>query len=208
MIAVEVLLGFITASFLLALVPGPDNIFVLTQAAVNGRVAGVFITLGLCSGLVLHTAAVALGVVAIFQSSPLAFSILKVLGAAYLLYLAWLSFKAGKEEIDLKNSASLGLARLYLRGFIMNITNPKVAVFFLAFLPQFTNVNAGPLMPQIIFLGVIFMVVALFTFSSIAVVAGSLGGWLRRSERAQQILNRVAGVVFVGLALKLVTAER
>lgn len=208
MIETEVLIGFITASCLLALVPGPDNIFVLTQAAVSGRIAGVFITLGLCSGLVLHTAAVAFGVAAVFQSSPFAFAVLKILGAAYLLYLAWQSFKAGNEEIDLENSLSMSLKRLYLRGFIMNITNPKVAIFFLAFLPQFANVNAGLLMPQIVALGVIFMCVALVIFSSIAIVAGSLGGWLRRSEKAQQVLNKVAGTVFVGLALKLVMVER
>ncbi|MCG8530264.1 MAG: LysE family translocator, partial [Desulfovibrionales bacterium] len=126
MIPMDVLLSFVTASVLLALAPGPDNIFVLTQSAVAGPRAGILVMLGLCTGLIFHTLAVAMGVAVIFQTSALAFAALKYLGAAYLVYLAYLSFRAGK--VDLASSEKmppLAAAALYRRGIVMNITNPK-----------------------------------------------------------------------------------
>ena len=130
----EVLSLFVLSSCALALAPGPDNIFVLTQSAMNGRAAGVLVTLGLCTGLLFHTAAVAVGVAAIFATSALAFTILKIVGAAYLVYLAWGAFRT-KGAAQLAGEAKPVSGRnLYLRGIIMDITNPKVAIFFLAFL--------------------------------------------------------------------------
>lgn len=208
MIPVDLMLTFILASSLLALAPGPDNIFVLTQAAVNGRKAGFFITLGLCTGLVFHTAAVALGIAAIFQQSALAFNVLKAVGALYLLYLAWQAFKAGSSEIDLRNARSMSISKLYRRGIVMNVTNPKVSIFFLAFLPQFASLDRGPLMPQIVILGLVFIVVALVIFSLIAMLAGFIGEFMTRSQKVQRIMNKIAGTVFVGLAVKLVFVER
>jgi len=208
MISTDILLTFIAASSLLAFVPGPDNIFVLTQSALSGRKAGLLVTLGLCSGLIVHTAAVAAGVAAIFQVSILAFTVLKIVGAAYLLYLAWGAFRAEAEEIGTENSKPLSSTALYQRGIIMNITNPKVAIFFLAFLPQFTNPEAGNVSWQIMQLGGIFMVTALLCFSLIAVLSGFLNQWLSQSPKAQTTLNKIAGTVFVALALKLLMSER
>ena len=199
---------FFTASLALALAPGPDNIFVLTQSALHGRVAGIFITLGLCTGLLVHTAAVSLGVAVIFQTSALAFNLLKVLGAAYLLYLAWQAFRAGASELPRGDCAGAGRARLYGRGVIMNVMNPKVAIFFLAFLPQFADPGRGSLTLQLFLFGAIFMAATLLVFGSIAWSAGLLGAWLRRSRRVQIVMNRLAGAVFVGLALRLATVER
>lgn len=208
MIPLDTAVLFVAASVALALSPGPDNIFVLTQSAMSGPGAGIRVTLGLCTGLVAHTAAVALGVAALFATSDVAFNLLKICGAAYLLYLAWGAFRAGAADLDKSGSVSVSGRRLYGRGVIMNITNPKVAIFFLAFLPQFADPSLGSLTLQILLLGVLFMLSALVVFSSIALAAGFLGEWLRRSERAQVYLNRFAGVVFVGLALRLVTTER
>jgi len=207
MIPLDTAILFVAASVTLALSPGPDNIFVLTQSALSGPGAGIRVTLGLCSGLVVHTAAVALGVAAIFATSDVAFNLLKLCGGAYLVYLAWGAFRAGAADLDAGASAASG-RRLYGRGVIMNITNPKVAIFFLAFLPQFADPALGNLTRQILLLGFLFMLSALVVFSSIALAAGYLGDFLRRSERAQIYLNRFAGVVFIGLALRLVTAER
>jgi len=198
----------VTASTLLALAPGPDNIFVLTQSMTKGAKPGVFVTLGLCSGLVFHTAAVALGVAAVFQTSIVAFNILKFIGAGYLLYLAYMSFTTNSQSKIKADKENLSLARLYKRGIIMNITNPKVSIFFLAFLPQFTNPTTGSVTLQIFALGAIFMLCALVVFSSIALVAGKLGNWFNRSKNAENILNKIAGTVFAGLALKLATSER
>lgn len=208
MIPLDSVLIFFAASALLALTPGPDNIFVLTLSALHGRKAGLLVTLGLCTGLVGHTLAVTLGIAALFQASALAFTVLKVIGACYLLYLAWGAFRASASQIEASPDASLNGWQLYRRGIVMNLTNPKVSIFFLAFLPQFADPARGNLTLQLILLGGIFMLAALLVFSSIAAVAGSLGGWLNRSARAQIIMNRIAGSIFVLLALKLATAER
>ena len=200
-IALNTLAAFAAASALISLAPGPDNIFVLSQSALFGRRAGVLVTLGLCSGLVVHTLAVAFGIAALFQSSPLAFSILKLVGAAYLLYLAWLSFRSSAET-DI-NANALSSSALYRRGVIMNITNPKVSLFFLAFLPQFTDAAVGSLVLQLLYLGAVFIVIALILFSAIAYFGSVLGKWLRESPSAQQHLNRIAGFVFIAIAVKL-----
>jgi threonine/homoserine/homoserine lactone efflux protein len=139
MIPLDILSVFFAASFLLALAPGPDNLFVLTQAAIRGWRAGLAITAGLCTGLLVHTAAVAFGVAAIVQASTIAFAGLKLIGAAYLLYLAWQAFHAPAESLELTTGPAVPLFPLYCRGIIMNITNPKVSIFFLAFLPQFAD---------------------------------------------------------------------
>jgi threonine/homoserine/homoserine lactone efflux protein len=164
----DTLLVFFAASLLLALSPGPDNLFVLAQAAQRGAWAGLAVTLGLCTGLLGHTAAVAFGVAAVFQTSALAFALLKYLGAAYLLYLAWQAFRAGAVAAGEARAAGLGLARLYRRGIIMNLTNPKVSLFFLAFLPQFTAPAHGPLLPQVLVLGLLFIVATILVFGGSA----------------------------------------
>lgn len=199
---------FFAASVLLGLAPGPDNIFVLTQSALNGRLAGFIVVLGLCTGLLVHTVAVAVGVAVLFQTSALAFTLLKAVGAAYLLYLAWQAFRAGTSRLNGQAKAETRYRQLYARGIVMNVTNPKVAIFFLAFLPQFANPAHGSLTAQLILLGLTFIAATLVVFGAISWAAGFLGEWLRRSEGAQRVLNRVAGVVFVGLALKLASAER
>jgi len=208
MIPVETLAAFFTASVLLALAPGPDNIFVLTQSALHGKLSGLLVTLGLCTGLIVHTSAVAFGVAVIFQASALAFTALKLFGAGYLLYLAWGAFRASAREIKTGTGTGRSLGRLYRRGIIMNVTNPKVSIFFLAFLPQFADPARGPLALQMIILGGVFILSTILVFGTIALLAGTIGSWLASSDKAQLIMNRVAGTVFVGLALKLATTER
>lgn len=208
MIPPEVLLAFLSVSVLLALAPGPDNIFVLTQSALAGKYAGLAVTLGLCTGLIVHTSAVAFGVAVIFQTSALAFTALKFVGAAYLLYLAWLSFAADAEDISAKKNESRSYSRLYRRGIIMNVTNPKVSIFFLAFLPQFADPQRGSLVLQIMLLGGVFAISTILVFGSIAMFAASLGSWIGKSDKTQLIMNRIAGTVFVALALRLIMIER
>lgn len=199
---------FISASVLLALAPGPDNIFVMTQSMTKGAKPGIFVTLGLCTGLIFHTSAVALGVAAIFQTSIIAFNALKLIGAGYLLYLAYMSFMSNSKSKVNASKEDISLFKLYKRGIIMNVTNPKVSIFFLAFLPQFTNPQSGSITLQVFFLGALFMLSALVVFSSIALLAGKLGNWFNRSQNAENILNKVAGTIFAGLAIKLALSER
>lgn len=208
MLPIETVMIFFAASIALALAPGPDNIFVLTQSALHGRKAGLLVTLGLCTGLLLHTGAVSLGVAAVFQTSTLAFNILKAVGACYLLFLAWQAFRAGAVKIDEKRNVGMSWRKLFSRGVVMNISNPKVAIFFLAFLPQFADPSRGSITIQLLVFGGLFIIATLLIFGTIAWTAGLLGDWLKGSARAQKIMNRVAGTVFTGLALKLAISER
>ncbi len=226
--SVQTLVAFFGVAVLLALTPGPDNIFVLVQSAQRGWRAGMAVVLGLCAGLVVHTAAVALGLAAVFAASALAFTVLKFCGAAYLAWLAWHSLRAKEEGVEAATvvagatvpdapgspavrSVALappGMARMVRRGMLMNLTNPKVLVFFLAFLPQFADPARGSVALQLMVLGVVFMVATLLVFGAIACFSGAFGALLQRSARAQRLLNRVAGLVFLGLALRLATVER
>lgn len=208
MIPLDILLLFVGASAALAVAPGPDNIYVLTQAAMHGRKAGILVTLGLCTGLLLHIAAVALGIAAILKTSPMAFTALKIVGATYLLYLAWQAFRAGDAQIAARDGTPIRPSALYLRGIVMNVSNPKVAIFFLAFLPQFASPARGPMSVQIVVLGIAFMLTALIIFSAIAWTADRLGDWLGRSKRAQSIIHRLAGSVFILLACRLVLEKQ
>ena len=208
MIESKILLMFFTTSILLALSPGPDNLFVMTQSAQHGRKAGLLVTLGLCSGLLFHTAAVTFGLAAIFTASAAAFTLLKFAGAAYLLYLAWQAFRAGSAGGTAAVLERLSPVALYRRGIIMNISNPKVSIFFLAFLPQFADPSKGPLSWQLALLGGVFIVATFIVFGLISILAGTLGERFRQSAFAQKVLNRAAAAIFAGLALKLALAQR
>ncbi len=137
MIPFEVASVYFFTSTLIIIAPGPDNIYVLTQSALYGRSAGLIATTGVCTGLLVHTSAISFGVAAIFQTSALAFNILKILGVLYLPFLAWQVFRS--DEASQINSRSLAVrkVKLYSRGLLMNVTNPKVAIFFLSFLPRY-----------------------------------------------------------------------
>jgi len=204
----QTIITFWSASVLLALAPGPDNVFVLTQSALRGRAAGLFVMLGLCTGLIVHSCAVAFGVAVIFQSSALAFSVLKYAGAGYLLYLAWKAFTASPENIRSESSGGSRFIKLYGRGIIMNITNPKVSIFFLAFLPQFTDPEIGYVWVQILMLGGLFIIATFFVFGGVILLAGTLRQVFSKSNKVQNILHKIAGTVFFCLALKLATSKR
>ena len=211
--SLETLITFFGVSLLLGLTPGPDNLFVLVQSAQRGWRAGMAVVLGLCVGLVVHTAAVALGLAAVFAASAMAFTALKWCGAAYLAYLAWQALRA-PAALACEAAPTAAVAsgpsgrRMVARGAVMNLTNPKVLVFFLAFLPQFADPARGPVALQLMVLGVVFILATLLVFGAIACFTGAFGALLQRSVRAQTVLNRVAGLVFLGLAVRLATAER
>ena len=209
----ETLIAFFGVAVLLALTPGPDNIFVLLQSAQRGWRAGMAVVLGLCAGLVVHTAAVALGLAAVFAASAVAFTVLKFCGAAYLAYLAWGALRApaavaSQGDAPAPAASPVSLWRMVGRGMVMNLTNPKVLVFFLAFLPQFADPARGGVALQLMVLGIVFMVATLLVFGAIACFSGVFGTLLQRSARAQTVLNRVAGLVFLGLAVRLATVDR
>lgn len=211
----DVLIAFFGVSVLLGLSPGPDNLFVLVQSAQRGWRVGLCVVLGLCIGVVGHTAAVALGLAAVVAASPMLFTALKVCGAAYLLYMAWGAWRA---PVEISETAQVQAQRDVLtlqsalgwigRGVVMNLTNPKVLIFFLAFLPQFADPARGSVPVQIMVLGCVFIASAWLVFGSIACFSGLFGQILQRSARAQRWLNRIAATVFGALALRLVMVQR
>jgi threonine/homoserine/homoserine lactone efflux protein len=207
MLPLDTLAAFFAASLLLGLAPGPDNIFVLTQSALYGRAAGLAVMLGLCTGLLVHTGAVALGVAALVRASALAFTALKLGGAAYLLVLAWQAFHAGAADLHPARAVARTRRQLYRRGIIMNVTNPKVSIFFLAFLPQFADPQRGPVALQIVLLGGVFIVATVLVFGGVALAAGALGEWLARSPAVLRVMNRVAALVFAALAVSLAASR-
>lgn len=205
---VETLGAFFVASVVMGLAPGPDILFVLTQSALYGARAGFATTCGLITGLFVHITAVSLGVAALFQSSETAFNVLKFAGAAYLLYLAWLSFRSGTSKASLQKAQFPGYGTLYRRGVIMNITNPKVTLFCLAVLPQFVEPERGHPTLQVLSLGGLYELACLIVFTAIAALGGRMATWFNRSDRAQMLMNRIAGCIFLGLALMLAFASR
>lgn len=198
----DLLAVFFAAACLLALTPGPDNIFVLSQSLAYGARAGLLVTLGLCSGLLLHTALVALGLSAVIAASPVALLVIKSIGALYLLYLAWQSwFPTGGPTRT--GALQLSGARLYRRGIVMNITNPKVGLFFIAFLPQFVRPGDIAVGIQIMLLGGLFILSTLLVFGAIALLSGSYQARLSGSAAGKKWLGRLVSLVFLALAINL-----
>ena len=199
---IENLLPFLTASVLLTLSPGPDIMYVLVQSLANGIRAGIFTTLGLVSGIIIHTSLVAFGVSAILKGSETVYLMIRIFGACYLFYLAyrvWLS----KAEISVHSSSGLksGDLDLFKRGFIMNVINPKVTVFFLAFFPGFLWDTTGNTVYQFFFLGALFMTQAFIIFGTVAILAGNIASYLNKHSGAGIIFKWLQIVVFVVIGL-------
>ena len=209
------LVAFFGVAVLLALSPGPDNLFVLVQSIQRGWRVGMCVVVGLCLGIVVHTTAVALGLAAVFAASSTAFVVLKWCGAAYLAWLAWGALRApastGGTPAHNGTAPPLGPRdawRMVGRGVVMNVTNPKVLIFFLAFLPQFADPARGSMALQMVCFGLVFVLATLLVFGAIACFSGVFGGLLQRSARAQCWLNRLAGMVFLGLAARLAMLQK
>lgn len=199
---------FIAASAALTVLPGPDILFVLTQSISQGKKAGVATASGLCTGIIVHTTAAALGISALIYKSALAFELVKYAGAAYLLYLAWSTFKESGELVSSAPVRENNSYALYRRGIFMNVLNPKVALFFLAFLPQFVNVNAGNIPMQMIFLGIIFMIQAWLIFSAISISAGAIGDKLFQKKGISKYINWGKAGIFTLLGIKLALSHK
>ncbi len=200
----EVLLAFIMATFVLALSPGPDNIFVLIQSVGNGKKYGLAVVAGLMTGCLVHTTLLAFGVSALIKNSPVVFTAIKVFGAAYLLYLAIMVYRAG-DAIALNGNVenTKSVPRLFRQGFIMNVLNPKVTIFFLAFFPGFLFSDTLSTVIQFYVLGFLFILVSSIVFSAIAVLAGTISSFLSASKRTGSILKWGQIIAFIAIAIYL-----
>ena len=215
------MLEFFIAAIVVALAPGPDNLFVLAQSATHGAKAGFCIICGLCTGIMVQTGLLVVGVSALIAASPVAFFVIQCLGAAYLVYLAYKSFqvRAGvvvSSEFGVRNSESgvrssesdksqsLSARRLYLRGIIMNLTNPKAILFALSFIPPAVKMDS-PLSPsvQLLILGSEFVVATFIVFGTVALLAGAVKKFMLNSPKANRNLNWFSGAVFLFMAVAL-----
>jgi threonine/homoserine/homoserine lactone efflux protein len=204
------LLAFSAAALVLLVIPGPSVLYIVSQSVEHGRRAGLIATLGVHTGTMVHLSAAALGLSAILVSSSLAFGVVKLLGAGYLIYLG-LRALIGGEPVTIGLAArEARLGRIFRQGALVNITNPKTALFFFAFLPQFLDRNAGPLPLQIVLLGLVFTGLGLITDGSWALASGLAAGWIKGNAGFARIQRRVTGCIFIGLGLvtALVGSER
>ena len=194
--------AFCLASIVLAMAPGPDNLFVLSQSAIYGPRSGIIVVIGLCSGLVIQTLCAACGIAAVIAAIPALFFAIKLAGALYLFYLAYKAWVHAKDEIVTNESSKKTGLMLWRRGLIMNITNPKVQIFFLAFFPQFVakDTQGIDLVLQMVIQGITFIAATLLVFSAVAFCAGALASKVK-SPAFRFYLNRLSAPLFVVLAL-------
>ena len=199
---------FLAASWALIIAPGPDMLYVITRGIAHGRKAGVLSALGVVSGILVHTVAAALGLTLIFQTSGTAFLIIKYVGALYLVYLgirSWRDKSAFDIHIETIPKRSL---ILFGQGMLSNILNPKIAIFFLAFLPQFVDEAYGNVTVQMIVLGIIFAIFGLCFLFTVGYSAGAFRSWLTQKPRFTNFLRQLASGILVGLGVRLALAKR
>jgi threonine/homoserine/homoserine lactone efflux protein len=203
--------AFVVAAFALSVVPGPDMLFILANATVGGRRAGVVAAAGMSTGLLGHTTAAAFGLSALIRAAPEALTIVRLLGAAFLAYLAigsWRAARRGMHETPQLTGRSL--PRVYLMATLTNLANPKVVLFYLAFLPQFlsTGPRSWPVWVQMFVLGLLFIVVGFLVDATVGLTAGGVAEKLMRRPAVHRWLGRASAMVFGALAVRLVTDAR
>ena len=199
---------FIVASVALAVVPGPAVAYIVTQSIDQGRRAGLVSALGVASGGLVHVAAATVGVSALIASSATAFTVVKLVGAAYLIAVGIRRILAGDSEEVERRALRAPLARIYRQGVIVNILNPKTALFFLAFLPQFVDPERGAVWPQVAVLGIVFATVAVLSDMTYALVADAIAGRIRRTGTGAKVRRWLTGGIFVALGITAAAARR
>lgn len=192
---------FTLAAFALIVVPGPAVVYVLTQSVAHGRRAGLTSVAGIAAGALVHVVAAAIGLSSLLVSSAIAFNVVKYLGAAYLVYLGVRRLLGRDGSIAFVDAPPKPLRRLFRDGFVVEVLNPKVALFFLAFLPQFVEPGLGRVWLQIVVLGAIFIAVGVVSDGMYALLGGTFGGILKRSRAYLRVERYVSGAVFVALGV-------
>jgi threonine/homoserine/homoserine lactone efflux protein len=200
-------LTFLIAALALNLAPGPDMLYVIGRSVGQGRKAGIVSALGVFVGCCAHILAAAFGIAALLRSSPLAFNVVRYAGAAYLIYLG-IRMLAQKTDLASQQFKADSLTSIFRQGAITNVLNPKVAIFFLAFLPQFIDARRGSVALQIVVLGLIFNVGGTLVNLAVAYAGGTLGELLRRNQSIPRLQQRFTGTIFIGLGLRLAWQRR
>ena len=199
---------FTAVSWALIIAPGPDMFYVITRAMTHGRRAGIVSAVGVVSGILVHTTAAALGLTVLFQSSALAFLVVKYLGAAYLIYLGFKGWR-NKDTFSLQApAANTSLSALFGQGLMSNVLNPKIGIFFLAFLPQFVNQGSSQVTLQMASLGLTFAFFGLCFLVTVGYFAGTVGAWLTQRPQYTNTLRWLNGGILIGLGVRLALTEQ
>jgi len=200
---------FISTAFALNIAPGPDLLYILTKTMANGKKVGIASALGVCTGALFHVFLAAFGLSAIIASSAIAFTIVKVVGACYLIFLAYQSFRSSGTNLDVSNEVQSKetLFSAFKQGVLIDILNPKVAIFFMAFLPQFIRSDHGSVPFQLLYLGLIIVAIAIIVEVVYVLLASKLTEKVRGSKKISMWLDRVVGTVFLALGIKLATTS-
>ena len=199
---------FITASWALIAAPGPDMLYVIARGVPQGRTAGLVSAAGVTVGLLVHTLAAALGLAALLHTSAIAFMIVKYVGAAYLVYLGIKSLRDKSALLPDEEKEPMKLSAMFTQGIFSNVLNPKIALFFLAFLPQFVDSSAGHVTQQMLLLGLMFAFFTWLAYSILGYFAGHFGGWIANRPNVASRVRWATGSVLIGLGLRLAFTER
>lgn len=198
----DILFSFALATSILAISPGPDNIYVLVQSISNGKLFGLATVCGLITGCIVHTTLLAFGVSAVIKSNESIFLAIKVLGSLYLLYLAFKVFRSNSDlNLEAENVEKRSLKGLFIQGFFMNVLNPKVTIFFLAFFPGFLFSDSMSTVLQFYILGAIFMIVSFIIFSAIALLASQIKTYTLNHKNSGIVFKWLQIIVFIGIAI-------
>lgn len=200
----DILISFVLATSVLAILPGPDNIYVLLQSISYGKLSGLATVAGLISGCLVHTTLVAFGVSAVIKANENLFLVIKIFGAAYLLYLSYKAYKSHPNlYLEAKNIPQKSLIQLFKQGVIMNVLNPKVSLFFLAMFPGFLFSNTLSNVTQFYVLGGLFMLVSLLIFSAVAILSGMISDYIKQHAQVGLYLKWLQIVVFILIAMMI-----
>ncbi|HEX6075178.1 MAG TPA: LysE family translocator [Micromonosporaceae bacterium] len=194
---------FLVAVLVIAITPGPDMAYVLAHALSQGTLAGVVASLGMAIGMMVHTTAAALGLATLLQASPVAYDVIRYVGAAYLIYIGFQAWRSDPHGPEAEQRPVVPLRVVLWRAAATNVFNPKIVLFYVAFLPQFVDGQRGNVTAQFLILGLVFVIIGLLVDSAVALLGGHVNRWLKHRS-PQRVLNRIAAAVFFGLAVRLI----
>lgn len=207
--SIEILLTFTAAAFLLGISPGPSNLYVMARSIAQGTQGGIIAALGLAVGGLTHVVATVLGLSALFVHSPTLYTVIKLAGAAYLIYLGisyWTPKPTGKES-EVSQTSQKSLHSIFRESIFVEVTNPKTALFFIALLPQFVIPESGPVAYQLLVLGSIAVMAGFACDTIVAVSTSKAANWLARTERAQRIQDRISGSILLAMGVFIFADE-
>lgn len=203
----NVMLAYLAAVLIVVIAPGPDNLLAISRGLSQGKLAGALSSLGAGMGIMVHATATAFGLALVLQTSPLAFWVVKLVGAGYLIWLGWKAMRA-RNLISFTPTARLPLRRVFVVGLLSNVLNPKPGLFVVAFIPQFVSAARGPVALQVLGYGLVFALLTFLIFSVLGAFAAQLAGWLARRPRAVVAANVGAGLTFIAAGVSILALDR